>query len=213
MDKLLERLDINNLIKNANDGVYCGVECKKKQTETTLRENVNKAALNVKNAPEEYEKAQLDYIKFMHGEEKYNDYKNKSENDAFMKSVLAPLSDIKHNMVELNNVVENNKHLNNTVEILNTAIDDEKKKIDVVDKKLSNSKETVTITRQKTNYENDNTSFLKRLYGYSNLIVYFLFVLSLLVYYLKVGIPTFNIIVGVILLIIINYIIDYVTVY
>lgn len=212
MEKLLQRLDINNLIKSANDGAYCGTECQKKKKETQLRENVNKAALNIKNAPDEYEKAQAEYIRFLHGDEKYEEYEHKIDVKKFMKEIKTPLNSITTNMGELKEIDRNNQYLNKTIQILENNVIDETEKVKEARAQLDTLKLKVDTTRQKTKYENDNQLFLNNIYKYNNFIFYVLFVLSIIAYYSKFGMPSFKMSVVFVLVFLYSFVVDYFTI-
>lgn len=212
MEKILERLDINNLIQSANDGVYCGTECKKKQKETELREKVNKTALNVKNAPEEYEKAQADYFTFLHGETKYEEYKNENDKRTFLKSIQIPLKEIHRNSNELKDIEKNNGVLKNTASILENNIIDENEKIKILENTLDTLRIKIDTTKQKTKYEGENKKLIDRIYRFNNYLFYILFVLSLFIYYFKFGVPTVKMSVVFFTIFIYNSVVNYYTI-
>lgn len=212
MNKLLERLDINSLITSANNGVYCGEECKQKQKETELREKVNKAALNAKNAPEEYEKAQGDYIKFLHGDTKFNEYEDENKKRKFFDKIKPQLKEIKENSNELEDIKKNNKYLNHTIHILENNINDENDKITELEDKLDKVKKNLDTTKQKTKYESDNQSFLNNVFNINNYLVYILFFLSIVVYYFKFGLPSLKMSFVFLIVFIYNILVDYYTI-
>lgn len=212
MEKILERLNINNLIQSANDGVYCGTECKKKQKETELREKVNKTALNVKNAPEEYEKAQSDYFTFLHGETKYEEYKNENDKKMFLKSIQIPLKEIHRNSNELKDIEKNNGVLKNTASILENNIIDENEKIKILENTLDTLRIKIDTTKQKTKYEGENKKLIDRIYRFNNYLFYILFVLSLFIYYFKFGVPTVKMSVVFFTIFIYNSVVNYYTI-
>lgn len=211
MEKLLERLDINSLIKSANDGVYCGTECKKKQKETELREKVNKASINMKNAPEKYEKAQAEYIKFLHGDDKYDNYKLDNDKKKFLNSIQEQMREINKNSDTLSEIGKNNKHLNNTVRVLENSINDENEKIDALVRSLDALKSKVNTTRQKTHYEGENNKYINKVFKINNIIFYILLVLSIVVYYYRFGRPTMKMAGVFVLLYVYSLFVDYYT--
>jgi transcriptional regulator with XRE-family HTH domain len=212
MEKILERLDINNLIQSANDGVYCGTECKKKQKETELREKVNKAALNVKNAPEDYEKAQAEYFKFLHGTAKYEEYKNENDKKMFLRGIQTQLKEINRNSGVLKEIEKNNGVLKNTLSILENNITNENEKIKTLENTLDTLKIKIDTTKQKTKYEGENTKLVERIYRFNNYMFYILFVLSLFIYYFKFGWPTVKMSVVFFTLFIYNSLVNYYTI-
>lgn len=190
MEKLLGRLDINSLITAANDGVYCGAECKRKQKETELREKANKASINMQNAPEKYEEAQAEYIKFLHGDDKYDNYKLDNDKKKFLNSIQEQMREINKNSDTLSEIGKNNKHLNNTVLILENSIKGENEKIGELVRSLDALKGKVNTTRQKTHYEGENNKYINNVFRINDIIFYILLVLSIIVYYYRFGRPT-----------------------
>lgn len=208
MDKILERLDIETLIKSVNNGVYCGTECQKKKEETRLRERVNKTALNVEKAPEEYENAQAEYIKFIHGDERYEVYKDKIAQDKIMKTLKPSLNDIKKNLNTLNEIKRNNKYLNQTVHILENNTKNENEKISEATHALNTLETNVNTTKQKTKYQHENKKFLKSVYSFNNVLFYILYVLSVFFYYYRFGIPTIKMTIVFSILLLYNFAVD-----
>lgn len=208
MDKILERLDIETLIKSVNNGVYCGAECQKKKEETRLREKVNKTALNVKTAPEKYENAQANYIKFIHGDERYEVYKDKIAQDKIMKTLKPSLNDIKKNLNTLNEIKRNNKYLNQTVHILENNTKNENEKINNATRELNDLETNVNTTKQKTKYQHENQTFLKSVYSFNNVLFYILYVVSVLFYYSRFGIPTIKMTIVFSILLLYNFAVD-----
>lgn len=184
------RLDINSLITAANDGVYCGAECKRKQKETELREKANKASINMQNAPEKYEEAQAEYIKFLHGDDKYDNYKLDNDKKKFLNSIQEQMREINKNSDTLSEIGKNNKHLNNTVLILENSIKGENEKIGELVRSLDALKGKVNTTRQKTHYEGENNKYINNVFRINDIIFYILLVLSIIVYYYRFGRPT-----------------------
>jgi chromosome segregation ATPase len=213
MNKLLERLDINSLIASANNSVYCGEECRKKKKEVELREKMNKAALNAKNAPEEYEKAQGEYIRFLHGDTKFNEYEHSLEKRRFYDKIKQQMTEIQYNSNELEDIKKNNKYLNHTINILENNMNDEDAKILQYEEKLDKIKKELNTTKQKTNYENDNQQLLNNVFKINNYLFYILLIISFIVYYFKFGLPTTKMIVIFIAIFIYGYIVDYYTIY
>lgn len=211
MEKLLGRLDINSLITAANDGVYCGAECKRKQKETELREKANKASINMQNAPEKYEEAQAEYIKFLHGDDKYDNYKLDNDKKKFLNSIQEQMREINKNSDTLSEIGKNNKHLNNTVLILENSIKGENEKIDELVRSLDALKGKVNTTRQKTHYEGDNNKYINNVFRINDVIFYILLVLSIIVYYYRFGRPTMKMAGVFVLLYVYNLSVNYYT--
>lgn len=211
MEKLLERLDINSLIKSANNGTYCGTECKMKQKETELRENVNKAAINMKTSPEKYEEAQAEYIRFLHGDAKYDEYKFENDKKEFLKSIQEQTREINKNSDTLTEIGKNNKYLINTTRILENNIKDENEKINDLVRSLDALKSKIDTTRQKTTYEGENNKYIRSVFKINNVMFYILLVLSVVIYYYRFGRPTVKM-GGVLMLVFIyNLVVDYYT--
>lgn len=211
MEKLLGRLDINSLITAANDGVYCGAECKRKQKETELREKANKASINMQNAPEKYEEAQAEYIKFLHGDDKYDNYKLDNDKKKFLNSIQEQMREINKNSDTLSEIGKNNKHLNNTVLILENSIKGENEKIDELVRSLDALKGKVNTTRQKTHYEGENNKYINNVFRINDVIFYILLVLSIIVYYYRFGRPTMKMAGVFVLLYVYNLSVNYYT--
>jgi len=208
MDKLLQGVDFNALINSANNQLYCGEECQKKKKENTLREKVNKAALAIKNAPLDYEKAQEKYIKFLHGEAYYTDYKDNLDKTSFIKEIRQPINHIKATLSQIDEVGRNNKYLNKTISILEENIQNEYDKITNIERVLDNTQLELDTTKQKNVYDNNNTSFLKNIHYYISVIYYCLLIVLVIVVYRRRGLSLWFI--GLIIFVIfITWIIDY----
>lgn len=205
------RLDINSLITAANDGVYCGAECKRKQKETELREKANKASINMQNAPEKYEEAQAEYIKFLHGDDKYDNYKLDNDKKKFLNSIQEQMREINKNSDTLSEIGKNNKHLNNTVLILENSIKGENEKIGELVRSLDALKGKVNTTRQKTHYEGENNKYINNVFRINDIIFYILLVLSIIVYYYRFGRPTMKMAGVFVLLYVYNLSVNYYT--
>jgi hypothetical protein len=208
----LNNIDFDNLIKSANDGAHCGVDCKKKQKETQLRNNLNKAENNMKNAPEEYEKAQEEYLLFTGGENKATEYKKNKNRKRIENELKVPLETINKTLVELEDIKKNNKYLKQTIYILEDNLKDENSKINDLQIKLDDIKSTVDTTSQKNKYEYEYQNVLNRIYKYNNYLFYILYVVSILVYFLKFGVPSYKAAIVFFAIFIYNIVVDYFTI-
>lgn len=212
MNDILEKIDFNGLINAANNSLYCDAECQRKKRETQLRERMNRAALLIEKAPENYEKAKKEYIEFLHGTNYYNEYKITEDTREFRESIRPLLKELNSRHEELREVAKNKQQLSKTQEILKNNKNKITHELGKINGKLEKIETTVETTKKREFYENDNKNHLKLFLRINNFIFYFLIVISVLYYYyVKNKISAFFI--GVIISIVIyGLIVDYYTI-
>lgn len=71
------RFNFNSWIEKATQAITCGPECQREKTAKELEQKYLDAKLNAAKAPYNIENAQKNYMVFVDGEDKYNEFKTK----------------------------------------------------------------------------------------------------------------------------------------
>lgn len=74
---LKNNFDFNSWIEKATEAISCGPECQKEKTANELQQKYLDAKLNAAKAPYNIETSQKNYMVYVHGEDKYNEFKTR----------------------------------------------------------------------------------------------------------------------------------------
>lgn len=213
MEDILNKIDFNSLINAANNNLYCDAECQRKKKETELREKLNRAALTIEKAPENYNKVKKEYIEFIHGTNYYNEYKIEEDTRDFSKSINPFLNELKLKHNELREIEKNKKNIYKTITILEKTKKETSDELNKVTTKLDKIETTVNTTKKREVYENENKISLMSFLKINTVFFYGIIILSILYYLFSKKTVTLLRFIGIVCVIVFyGFIVDYYTI-
>lgn len=167
--------DFNSWIEKATEAISCGPECQKEKTEGELEEKYLDAKLNAMNAKYNIENAQKNYMVFVHGEDKYNQFKT---NQLRMqgKKISAFITNKFKKEIDytLENLESYNSLSNNFRHMIDLYLKYKKENIKL-EKELKDKTSDIITNDRKTYYEDQGTNTL-----------HFFYLVFLIIYYIGV---------------------------
>lgn len=186
MDRLLQNVDLNEIINNSsmiempegqeellskisgfvdnvnNDSVLrCDSECQKNRRSTELYEKYADARENAETAPEEVENTERDYYIYSKGDYAYNKMKEREYSKKGKKLASLLKSDFNENYKEigllLNNVNQQNTYNKHIDDLVNTYSNENTE----LNKNIQNTESKTNVANRKTTYYSQYIDYME----------------------------------------------------
>jgi hypothetical protein len=168
---------INSLIELSNESLLCGPDCQKRKTANELEQKYISAQAEIKTAPINLENAKKNYYIFTEGENTYNEMLEKELQEK-ANEIGKLISDSFNSEIEKAKLL--NKYLNtDIINSLNTLelYKDYLKKNEKTEKKIKFSQGDILTNDRKSFYESQEKDSLK---GWYNIFLFVYYLVALL---------------------------------
>lgn len=180
-----KQFDFNSWIEKATEAISCDAECQKEKTAKELEQKYLDARLRVANASNNIETAQKNYMVFVHGEDKYNEFKRKQltlqgkKIATFITNKFnEELQFTKENLDSYDSLSTNFRHM------IDLYLKYKKENIEL-EKELKDKTSDIITNDRKTYYEDQGTNTLHFFYLIFMIIYYIgvvVYLISLFIY-------------------------------